>query len=515
MVLAAANHLVNDVMSKNMPSNESLSSRLAELLPRYATSGPRYTSYPTVPEWQSWSEASDRHRWQGLIQDTNAPLENGDLRPLSIYLHIPFCESRCLFCGCNVVITKQKPQAQKYLDALYHEIDGTLPLLDLKRPVRQLHWGGGTPTYLSARQLQDLGQFLSDRFTLDAQAEIALEVDPRVTTLEQLEVLRGLGFNRLSMGVQDFNPEVQKAIHREQSLQETQSLVEAARHLGYGGINLDLIYGLPHQTLNSFQRTVDEVIALSPDRIALYHFAYVPWLAPHQKQMPEETLPTSDTKLAIFCDAMARLTAAGYVYIGMDHFAKPTDDLALALSDGRLHRNFMGYTSYPKVSQLNVGDTDPTMISLGVSSISDTATGYAQNARKLSDYYDLVAERKLPPVQRGMLLNDDDHLRRWVIQQLLCQGHLSPEKAHMRFPWLERAGGFDHYFAEALSALQPAMADDLIGWDSISGERQLVVSPLGRVFSRNLAMAFDAYLKPANSSPRSPKEAAPKFSQTA
>ncbi|MEB3245838.1 MAG: oxygen-independent coproporphyrinogen III oxidase [Vampirovibrionales bacterium] len=464
--------------------------RLKALLPSYATSGPRYTSYPTVPVWQNWPERSDLERWHHVLADSNAPVirsgTSEDKPPLALYVHLPFCEQRCLFCGCNVVITQKREQSQKYLDALFTEIDATLPLLDLSRPVEQIHWGGGTPTYLTPHQLDALAQFLADRFSILPSAEIALEVDPRVTSAEQLAVLRKQGFNRISLGVQDFDPLVQETIHRVQSLAQTSTLIQSARDLGYGGVNLDLIYGLPHQTAGSFAETVKTVIDLNPDRIALYHYAHVPWMAPHQAQMPEAAIPNSETKIEIFTDALEALSQAGYVYIGMDHFAKPQDELAKALEKGQLHRNFMGYT---------VRNTQSShLLGFGVSAISDFGVGYAQNHRKLATYYEALTEKLTPPVFRGVYLTPDDHVRRAVIQALLCQGRLAFESIENTFLPVLHAGGFETYFAKSLQALKQPMQDGLIE----AGDRVLTLTPLGRVLARNVAMAFDAYLPAEN-----------------
>lgn len=444
-----------------------------QLLQKYNTTGPRYTSYPTAPVWQD-SYNAEAH--QKTIQDTNQPMGSNQ-HPLSLYVHLPFCESRCLFCGCNVVITQQRDQAEKYLGYLFQEIETVAAWMDLNRPVVQFHWGGGTPTYLSEEQMVRLFNFQTERFQLAPGAEVAIEVDPRVTTPSQLTVLKTLGFNRISLGVQDFNPQVQEAIHRIQPLEMTAATTELCRSLGFEGINFDLIYGLPHQTVDRFEKTVREVIRLGPDRIALYSYAHVPWLSPHQKQMPEAALPESETKFQILQTAQQLLTEAGYLYIGMDHFAKPTDELSLALHNGNLHRNFMGYT-------VQHGSLPSDLYGFGVSAISGFQGQFAQNWRKLSQYYEAIDSGQMPTM-RGYQLSVEDRLRQAVILGILCQGQVQFEAIRQRF-------GIDFlsHFAEALPQLQDLAADGLV----VLSDKQLQVTPLGRLFSRNIAMPFDAYL---------------------
>lgn len=452
---------------------ESLSEAFLE---RYNTSGPRYTSYPTAPMWREDFNAT---AFAEAIRQSNAPDALERRLPLSLYVHLPFCESRCLFCGCNVVITRQREQAEKYLGYLFREIEHGASLIDesggASRPVHQFHWGGGTPTYLSPEQIQRLFQFQKDHFNLVDEAEIGIEVDPRVTTDEQLVVLRELGFNRISLGVQDFQPQVQEAIHRIQSETLTENMVARCRELGYGGINFDLIYGLPHQSEVSFDRTLDAVIRLDPDRIALYNFAYVPWISPHQKQIRPEALPEGAVKFRIFANAIQRLLAAGYVYIGMDHFAKPTDELYLAQQAGTLHRNFMGYTTQAGCE----------LYGFGVSAISGLHAYYAQNEKKLSRYYEAIDAGRLPTM-RGYALTPDDQIRRAAILAILCNGRLDLSQISRGFRIDAR-----RYFAQAFEKLQPMVEDDLLIW----GPDGFHLTPLGRIFSRNVAMPFDAYLK--------------------
>lgn len=445
------------------------------LLEKYNTAGPRYTSYPTAPIWQ---ESYDHQIHAQVIRETNpTPPAPGNPHPLSLYAHLPFCESRCLFCGCNVVITRQRDQADKYLGYLFREMEQVASQIDPRRPVVQFHWGGGTPTYLSEAQMDQLFRFQTGLFPLSPDAEVAIEVDPRVTTPEQVQLLKTLGFNRVSLGVQDFNPQVQEAINRIQPLDMTARLVSQLRDLGFEGINFDLIYGLPYQSVERFDQTVREVIRLAPDRIALYNYAHVPWLSPHQAKMPESALPDARTKFQILQRALQRFTEADYRYIGMDHFAKPDDELSRALDAGTLHRNFMGYT-------VQHGTLPSDLYGFGVSAISGLQTQFAQNWRKLSQYYDALDAGHLPTM-RGYALSSEDRLRQQVILAILCQGRLTYADIQARFHV-----DFPTHFREALSQLQP-MADD--GLIRLS-DHGLEVTPLGRLFSRNLAMPFDAYL---------------------
>lgn len=443
------------------------------LLKKYNTTGPRYTSYPTAPVWQDSYNAESHEK---TIRETNqAPGSNP--HPLSLYAHLPFCESRCLFCGCNVVITKQKDQAEKYLGYLFKEMEMVANWMDRSRPVVQFHWGGGTPTYLSEDQMARLFRFQTELFQLTPNAEVAIEVDPRVTTPAQLDLLKELGFNRISLGVQDFNPQVQESIHRIQPLDMVAATTEHCRKLGFEGLNFDLIYGLPHQSVESFEKTVQDVIKLSPDRIALYNYAHVPWLSPHQSQMPEAALPNSDIKFQILQTALQMLTEAGYLYIGMDHFAKPTDELSLALNNGNLHRNFMGYT-------VQHGDVPSDLYGFGVSAISGLQGQFAQSWRKLSQYYEAIEAGRIPTM-RGYELSDEDKLRQQLILAILCPGTVDYAAFNQRF-----GIDFKTHFADALNRLEDMAADDLLAMN----EQGFQVTALGRLFSRNIAMPFDAYL---------------------
>jgi oxygen-independent coproporphyrinogen-3 oxidase len=440
-----------------------------ELLRRYDRPGPRYTSYPTAVEFHAgFDEAAYREHLARAAADRDAPL--------SLYLHLPFCEERCTFCGCMVIITKKREVAARYLDYLRREIALLAGHLSGRRRVVQYHWGGGTPTYLSVPQIEALQETVARHFDIQPGAEVAIEVDPRVTSFAQLETLRALGFNRLSMGVQDFTPEVQQAVNRVQGEDETRALFERARALGYVSINIDLIYGLPFQTLDSFGRSVDAVVRMRPDRVAVYSFAHVPWIRGNQRRLRPEDLPSPETKLALFIEARRRFLDGGYQAIGMDHFALPDDELARAAASRTLHRNFMGYTVKPA----------PDMLGAGVSAIGDVAGAFAQNVKKLSEYYAALDAGRFP-VERGYRLSPDDLVRRHVITQLMCNFHLEGEDVSRRF-----GIDFGSYFGRELSELREGPVAD--GFLEIDGGR-LEVTPRGRLFVRNVCMAFDRYLR--------------------
>ncbi len=361
-----------------------------DLLRKYDRPGPRYTSYPTAVEFHPGLDAT---AYRAHLAEAASTPEH----PLSLYLHLPFCEERCTFCGCMVVITKKRDVAARYLGYVKRELAMLGTALSGRRHVVQYHWGGGTPTYLSLEQMADLHQAVATHFDIDPDGEAAIEVDPRVTTLEQLDLLRHLGFNRLSMGVQDFAPAVQAAVNRVQPVETTRALFDHARRLGFASINIDLIYGLPLQTRESFATTVDTVLAMRPDRVAVYSFALVPWIRAHQKGLPMADLPDAEAKLELFVEAMQRFVAAGYRQIGMDHFALPDDELAKASDAGRLHRNFMGYTT--RVA--------PDLVGIGVSAIGDVSGAFAQNVKPLAAYYDALDAGHFP-IERGYRLDRDD-----------------------------------------------------------------------------------------------------------
>jgi oxygen-independent coproporphyrinogen-3 oxidase len=451
-----------------------------ELLHKYNVPGPRYTSYPPAP---SWTEKFGSAEYEEVIERSNEPAPGA---PLSLYLHLPFCERLCYFCGCTVVITGKNHSLESgYLEAIGCEISWLSRRLSPQRRVVQLHWGGGTPTYFPPEQLDSLAGRLFDSFSFASDAEIGVEVDPRVTTEAHLERLRRRGFNRLSMGVQDFDPRVQEAVNRIQPYEATRRLAEAARGLGFESVNMDLIYGLPHQTHDSFARTIDQILTIAPDRLAVYSYAHVPWMKKHQ-QVFVEHLPSEREKFAIFSTALSQFAEAGYEYIGMDHFARPDDELTRSRDNRTLWRNFQGYTTK--------AGTD--LFGLGMSAIGGIGDAYVQNFRDLQAYSAAVAKEG-PATMRGFRLNADDRLRRRVIQNLLCHGVIVKSEIEREFDI-----AFDDYFADALARLQECRADGLV---ELSGG-EIRATRLGRIFLRNLAMPFDAYL---------PKEAGrPMFSKT-
>jgi oxygen-independent coproporphyrinogen-3 oxidase len=454
---------------------------LVSLIRRYDKPGPRYTSYPTAVEFSDrFDEAAYRTQLAGMAATTT---------PISLYLHLPFCEERCSFCGCSVIITRKREIAAGYLTYLHRELAMLGEALGTRRQVVQYHWGGGTPTYLSLAQIEALQAVVNRHFDIQTGAEVAIEVDPRVTSVEQLKLLHDLGFNRLSLGVQDFTPEVQQAVNRIQSEPLTRTLFEAARDLGFESINIDLIYGLPLQTRASFGRTVDAVVAMRPDRVAVYSYAHVPWIRGHQKYLNPEDLPPAELKIELFVEAMERFRAAGYAQIGMDHFALPTDELAIASAAGRLHRNFMGYTTRPA----------PDMLAAGVSGIGDVGGAFAQNTKKLSEYYSAIDGGRFP-IERGYRLERDDHIRRFVITNLMCNFRVERREVATRF-----SVEFDKYFEAELSELaESAVADGFVAVDA----EAVTVTPLGRLFVRNVAMVFDRHLRAKTAS------ATPVFSRT-
>jgi oxygen-independent coproporphyrinogen-3 oxidase len=417
-------------------------------------------------------EGIDTAAYEGRLSEANGA--GADL-PLSLYAHLPFCDHRCTFCGCHVVITRHEDVIERYLDYLEREIDLLADRLPDRRTVAQFHWGGGTPTHYSPAQLRRLFGFFDRHFTLLPDAEVAIEVDPRVTSLEHLDLLAELGFNRLSMGVQDFSPEVQEVIERNQTYEETRQLMSYARKIGFDeGINLDLIYGLPLQTVETFDANLDQVLELRPDRVAVYSFAFVPWIKGHQRKMETDLLPSPETKLNLYLRSLNRFLDAGYDPIGMDHFALPDDELAVAARAGVLHRNFMGYTVKPGAD----------MLAVGVSGIGDVRGAFVQNCKKLATYYEKLDAGSLP-VERGYALNEDDLIRRYVITQLMCNFHVSKSDVAELFG-IE----FDGYFADSIESLSETCE---AGFVEIS-EDAIRVNETGRLFVRNICMAFDSYL---------------------
>jgi len=437
-----------------------------EFLAKYNRPGPRYTSYPTAPVWNDGFGPTD-------LESAFEQAESAKT-PVSLYMHIPFCESLCLFCACNVVIQKNKGVAPPYLDVLKRETERVSRSISKRRHVVQFHWGGGTPTYLSPEQIEDLFEFTREHFQFAPDSEIGIEVDPRVTSRAHLETIRKLGFNRLSMGIQDFQLDVQKAVHRLQPFEMTRDLLSSARRLGFDSINVDLIYGLPYQTPESFAHTVDQIIGLSPDRIALFSYAHVPWLKKQQGSFIGH-LPEGMVKFEIFRTGLLQFIEAGYVYIGMDHFAKPSDELSLSQQRRTLHRNFQGYTT----------KAGADLYGMGITAISGIQSAYAQNHRDIPSWQKAVEERGLATM-RGYHLSEEDRLRRAVISRLLCHTVVLKDEISREF-----GINFDEHFAEELRRFEPFCADGLV----LLENGEIRATGLGRIFIRNLAMVFDPYLE--------------------
>src|SRR6202142_3232959 len=434
-------------------------------LEKYNRPGPRYTSYPTAPVWKDDFGPEDFEKYCARADERATPV--------SLYMHIPFCESLCLFCACNVSIQKDKTVAIPYLETLKSEIEHVSARVSKKRPVIQFHWGGGTPTYLTPAQMEDLFGHARERFSFAPDAEIGIEVDPRVTSRAHLESPRRLGFNRLSMGIQDFQPKVQETIHRVQPYEMTRDLILAARELGFESLNVDLFYGLPYQTTDSFRATIDKTLTLAPDRVAMFSYAHVPWLKKQQGSF-QMYLPQGMEKFRIFRTALEHFLGAGYIYIGMDHFAVPGDELAVAQKNRTLHRNFQGYTT----------KAGADLYGMGVSAISSVAGAYAQNRREVPAYQQTIGTRGIATM-RGYRLSADDLLRRAVIGRLLCHTVIPKYEIERDF-----SIQFDEYFAPELQRLEEARDEGLVVLDAA----EIRVTPLGRIFIRNVAMAFDRYL---------------------
>ncbi|WP_024298254.1 oxygen-independent coproporphyrinogen III oxidase [Methylomicrobium lacus] len=438
------------------------------LINRYDKAGPRYTSYPTALELHKGFGDTD-YRWH-IAKSNRAG------GPLSLYFHLPFCDTVCFYCACNKIVTKNRGHAAPYLDNLCKEIAMQGALFDNSRVVNQLHWGGGTPTFLSDAQMRKLMEVTRAHFKLrdDDGGEYSIEVDPRETHDSTIRLLRELGFNRISLGVQDFDPDVQKAVNRLQSEEQTLSVLEAARAEGFRSTNIDLIYGLPLQTVATFAKTLDKILAVEPDRLSVFNYAHMPVRFKTQRQIHEAELPSPEVKLAILQMVGLRLTEAGYVYIGMDHFAKPDDELAVAQREGKLYRNFQGYSTH----------SDCDLVGLGITSIGRVGDAYIQNVKDLETYDRLIHHQKLP-VFKGVDLDQDDKLRRAVITQLICHFGLSFAAIEKEF-----AIDFAGYFARELEALRPMQVDGLLRLSAAG----ITVSSAGRLLIRNICMVFDRYL---------------------
>ncbi len=440
-----------------------------ELIKRYDKSGPRYTSYPTAVQFHDGFGEAEYKR--------HAAESNAGGGPLSLYFHIPFCDTVCFYCGCNKVATKDRSRAAPYLQRVHRELELQSELFDSDRIVDQLHWGGGTPTFISHDEMRALMDKTRDCFKLhdDDSGEYSIEIDPREVKSDTIALLRELGFNRMSLGVQDFEEQVQIAVNRVQSDEQTLGALEAARREGFKSVSMDLIYGLPFQSVESFERTLERAIAIDPDRLTVFNYAHLPELFKPQRRINEADLPEPQVKLDILQMSIEKLTAAGYVYIGMDHFAKPDDELAVAQRDGTLYRNFQGYSTHSECDLIGIGST----------SIGMVGDSYAQNLKELDDYYAAIDAGKLA-IFRGVDLDKDDKLRRDVITRLIC--HFELDKAAV-----EAIHGinFNEYFANELKDLEGMQADGLLKLEP----GRIEVNPAGKLLIRNICMVFDRYLR--------------------
>jgi oxygen-independent coproporphyrinogen-3 oxidase len=439
------------------------------LIKKYDKPGPRYTSYPTAPHF------TDAFTHEDFLREMEITNSGSGLPDLSLYFHLPFCDTLCYFCGCNMIVSKNRDRISRYLRYLKKEVDLVSSRMAQGRKVVQLHWGGGTPTHLTPDEISDLSSHIRARFAFRDPVEASCEIDPRELTRAHLEALKAGGFGRISMGVQDFDEKVQKAVNRVQPEALTRNVVNWVRELGFAGVNMDLMYGLPFQTPETFEKTMETVIDISPNRIALFNFAYVPWMKKHMRAIRPETLPPAETKLDILKMATEMLVRAGYVFIGMDHFAKPDDELASALREKRLYRNFQGYSTH--------AGTD--LYAMGITGISQFGRIYAQNAREEKPYFEFL-DRGAPPVIKGCSLTDDDLLRRWVITRLMCDFELDFAAVEAEFNI-----DFESYFRWGLGNFQEMIDDHLLTIEN----RKLVVTDQGRLLIRNIAMNFDGYIE--------------------
>lgn len=441
-----------------------------DLINRYNISGPRYTSYPTAVQFTDSFNGDD---YRDCADRSNRPPPD----PISLYFHIPFCNTVCYYCGCNKLVTKNRDRAAPYLERVHREISMQAELFDRDRWVDQLHWGGGTPTFISHDEMRALMDQTRKFFRLhdDDSGEYSIEIDPREVGNDTISVLRELGFNRLSLGVQDFDPKVQKAVNRIQPREQTALVMEQARSAGFRSINLDLIYGLPFQSVDSFSRTLDDVIGYGPDRLSVFNYAHLPEMFKPQRRINEADLPSPAEKLSILQTTIEKLSDAGYVYIGMDHFAKPDDELAIAQRQGSLYRNFQGYSTRSNCD----------VVAMGISAISKVADSYSQNAKTEDEYFISIDNDKLPII-RGLRLNADDIIRREVITQLICHFELKKNDIEERYQI-----SFDDYFSKELAALDRMRQDGLV----LLASDRIDVAPAGKLLIRNICMVFDHYLQ--------------------
>jgi oxygen-independent coproporphyrinogen-3 oxidase len=439
-----------------------------DLLKKYDKPGPRYTSYPTAPLF------SPEYNPIMFLEDLKKNNTNG-AHPLSLYFHIPFCDTLCYFCGCTTIITPNTEHLKKYIGYLQMEIDAVSKYISPQRKVVQLHWGGGTPSYLQPDQIREVGNYIKDRFSYGENIEYGVEIDPRGLTFEHMEAFRGVGMNRISIGVQDFNEDVQVASNRVQPEEITMNAYNWARELGIKSINLDLIYGLPKQTKDSFAKTLDKAIDISPERFAIFNFAYIPWLKPHQKLINQSDLPDAEVKLQILKMTIEKLVQAGYVYIGMDHFVKSTDEMAIAQKNKTLYRNFQGYST----------NAQADLFGFGMSSISHFGAVYSQNHKILDEYYKSIDNKEFP-THLGYRMNQDDIIRKNVILKLMCDLELDKTQVENQFDIT-----FDDYFSESITDLEPFVNEGIV----VNSKEKILIQGMGRLVLRNIAMCFDAYIK--------------------
>ena len=436
---------------------------------KYDKPGPRYTSYPTAPHF------NEGFTYENYLDEVIKTNYGAGLPDLSLYFHLPFCDTLCYFCGCNMIITRNRDRVKEYIRYLKKEIDMIRTYILPDRKVTQLHWGGGTPTHLRPEEIDEVASYIKSSFDFKDDSENGCEIDPRDLTREHLEALRRNGFNRISMGVQDFNDKVQKAVNRIQPEDITRQTVKWVRELGFNSINLDLMYGLPFQTIDSFSDTVDKIIDISPDRIAVFNYAHVPWVKKHMALIHPEDLPHPEVKLEILKMTIEKLTSAGYVFIGMDHFAKPDDELAIALKEKKLYRNFQGYSTH----------AGSDLYAMGITAISQLQNVYAQNFKTEREYFDSIDNEKLP-VAKGYRLSDDDILRRDVIMKLMCNFELDFSAIEKQFNI-----NFKEYFAWGLNNLKEMQKDELLLLD----DKKIEVTQMGKLLIRNIAMNFDGYIE--------------------
>ncbi|MDH5229488.1 MAG: oxygen-independent coproporphyrinogen III oxidase [Gammaproteobacteria bacterium] len=446
-----------------------------DLIRRYDKSGPRYTSYPTAVQFDPAFDSTRYAQWAEISNQRSRELATAS--PISLYFHIPFCDTVCFYCGCNKVATKNRDLAQPYLNRVYRELEMQSALFDDKRIVEQLHWGGGTPTFISHAQMRELMDKTREQFTLldDDSGEYSIEIDPREVDNQTIQLLRDIGFNRLSLGVQDLDPQVQKAVNRIQPEAVTMTAIENARKANFKSVSIDLIYGLPFQSVKTFSNTLERIIDISPDRLSVFNYAHLPEMFKPQRRINEADLPSAQEKLDILQFVIERLTGAGYVYIGMDHFAKPNDELAVAQREKTLYRNFQGYSTH----------SDCDLIGLGITSIGKVGDTYSQNLKTLDEYYAAIDSGQLA-VFRGIELDEDDLLRREVITQLICHFDLTKSAIENQF-----SIKFDDYFSTEMEELKSMANDGLIELS----DQQITVQPAGHLLIRNICMVFDKHLR--------------------